>query len=55
VPVWNRATLGLVAISGSRSYLEGQLQAIERAVHNYAIQSGVELTDIYAEVLPETS
>jgi hypothetical protein len=54
-PVWNRATLGLVAISGSRSYLEGQFQAIDRAIHGYAAQFGAEITDLYAEVLPETA
>jgi uncharacterized protein YlxP (DUF503 family) len=51
--VWNRATLGLVAISASRPYLQGQFEAIERAIYACAAQFGAEVTEIYAEVLAE--
>src|SRR5271168_989995 len=52
--VYNRASLGLVAISASGPYLQGQLEAIERAVHSYCAQSGADLLDLYAEILSET-
>lgn len=51
--VWNRATLGVAAISGSSSYLKGQCETIERAVHGYASPLGVEVSEIYAEVVGE--
>ena len=34
--VWNRATLGIATISSSTSYLTGQLQQIDHAVHRFA-------------------
>ncbi len=51
--VWNRATLGLVAISRSTPYLRGQLEALERALHGYVSQHGAEITDLFAEILDE--
>jgi uncharacterized protein len=51
--VYNRASFGLVAISSSAPYLQGQFEAIERAVYAYCAQSGAELLDLYAEILPE--
>ena len=51
--VWNRATLGLVAISASTSYLKGQCEVIERALHTSSNQLGVHISDIYAEILGE--
>jgi uncharacterized protein len=51
--VWNRATLGIAAISSSTSYLTGQLEQIDQAVHRLAIQLGAEVIDSYAEILPE--
>ncbi|HTD97287.1 MAG TPA: DUF503 domain-containing protein [Edaphobacter sp.] len=51
--VWNRATLGVVAISSSTSYLTGQLQQIERAAQRMASTLSAEITDAYAEILPE--
>ena len=38
--VWNRATLGIAAISGSRDYLEGQLREVEEAVNRLAVGLG---------------
>ena len=51
--VWNRATLGIAAISSSTSYLTGQIQLIDRAVHRLATTLGAEITDSYADILPE--
>lgn len=51
--VWNRATLGIAAISNSPSYLTGQLQQIDQAAHRIALSLGAEVIDSWAEVLPE--
>ena len=51
--VWNRATLGIVTISSSTSYLTGQLQQIDAAVVRIAAGLSAEVIDSYAEVLPE--
>jgi uncharacterized protein YlxP (DUF503 family) len=51
--VWNRATLGIAAISSSTSYLTGQIQLIDRAVHRLATTLGAEITDSYADIIPE--
>ena len=51
--VWNRATLGIAAISSSTSYLTGQLQQIDQAVHRIAATLSAEVLDSYAEILPE--
>jgi len=51
--VWNRATLGIAAISSSNSYLTGQLHQIDQAAHRMAALLSAEITDSYAEILPE--
>jgi uncharacterized protein len=51
--VWNRATLGVAAISASMSYLKGQCETVERALQTHANQLGVHIADIYAEIVPE--
>lgn len=51
--LWNRATLGIAVISSSSSYLSGQLQEIDRAAHRIANTLGAEVTDSWAEILPE--
>lgn len=51
--VWNRATLGIAAISSSNSYLTGQLQLIDDAVHRLAAGLSAEVMDSYGEILPE--
>ncbi len=51
--VWNRATLGIAAISASASYLTGQIQFIDAAVVRLATGLGAEITDSYAEILSE--
>lgn len=51
--VWNRATLGIAVISGSSSYLSGQLHEIDQAAHRIAHTLGAEITDSWAEILPD--
>jgi uncharacterized protein YlxP (DUF503 family) len=51
--IWNRATLGIVYISSSASYLTGQLKQIDAAASQMLIAFGAEMTDSYAEILPE--
>lgn len=47
--VWNRATLGIAAISGSSSYLAGQLREVESAARRIAVGLGCDILDIYLE------
>jgi uncharacterized protein YlxP (DUF503 family) len=47
--VWNRATLGVVAISNSAGYLAGQLREVEVAVRRLATGLGCELLDTFIE------
>jgi len=51
--IWNRATLGIASISSSASYLTGQIQRIDEAVHRLAAGLSAEVVDSYAEILPE--
>src|ERR1700722_19519067 len=51
--VWNRATLGIVAISNSTSYLTGQMHIIDDAAQRIAAGLSVEILDSYSEILAE--
>ena len=54
--VWNRATIGVAAISGSAGYLAGQLREVEDAARRIATGLGAEIVDSFIEadvVLPE--
>lgn len=51
--IWNRATLGIAVISGSRSYLTGQLQEIDQAAYRITQTLGGQVSDSYAEFLSE--
>jgi len=51
--VWNRATLGLVAISRSTTYLQGQIEEIDRTLAHLVVSLGAEITDSWAEILDE--
>lgn len=51
--VWNRATLGIAAISASSSYLTGQCETLERALQTFSDQLGVHVRDLYAEIVAE--
>jgi uncharacterized protein YlxP (DUF503 family) len=46
---WNRATLGIAAISSSASYLAGQLREVENAAVRLAAGLGAELIDSFLE------
>ena len=47
--VWNRATLGVAAISGSAGYLAGQLREVESAVRRLSVGLGCEVVDSWVE------
>ena len=47
--LWNRATLGIVAISSSAVYLKGQLHEVEAAVRRLSVGLGCEILDSYVE------
>ena len=49
--LWQRATVGVVSISGSRDYLEGLMQNVERAALKIANNCGAEITDTFLEYL----
>ena len=49
--VWNTASLGVVAISSSRSYLHGMVDEVERAARRMLNELGAELTDSFWEYL----
>ncbi len=51
--VWNRATLGIVAISNSTPYLRGQLEQIDRSITGLANTLGAQIVDSFAEILDE--
>ena len=42
---WQSATVGLVAISGSRDYLRGQIEELERAAQRMVRELGAEIAD----------
>jgi len=47
--VWNRATIGVVAISNSIAYLSGQLREVESAARRLCVGLGCEIVDSYIE------
>jgi uncharacterized protein YlxP (DUF503 family) len=51
--VWNRATIGIACISGSTSYLTGQLETIDEAALRIVTGLGGEIADSYAEIVSE--
>jgi uncharacterized protein YlxP (DUF503 family) len=51
--LWNRATLGFAAISGSSAYLTGQMHELDDALHRLANILGAEILDSWVEVLAE--
>jgi uncharacterized protein YlxP (DUF503 family) len=42
---WQSATVGVVAISGSRDYLRGQMEEVERAAARMTRELGAEIAD----------
>lgn len=49
--LWNQATVGVVAISHSRDYLDGLMTNIERAATRITNNLGAEITDSFVEFL----
>jgi uncharacterized protein len=49
--LWNLATLGVVAISPSRHYLEGLMKQVEDAATRVANQHGAEIADSFMEFI----
>ena len=49
--LWQRATIGVVGISGSRDYLAGLMQNVEREAAKLANNVGAELVDSYLEIV----
>ena len=49
--IWNQATIGVVAISHSRDYLDGLMKNVERAALRIANNLGAEVTDSFVEFL----
>ena len=49
--LWQSATLGVVAISSSRHYLDGLMKQVESAATRIANQHGAEITDSFVDFL----
>ncbi len=49
--LWQRATIGVVSISGSQDYLQGLMQNVEREAGRIAVSTGAEITDSFVEFL----
>lgn len=51
--IWNRATLGVAAISASMDYLTGQMREVDDALNRLAAGLGAEILDSWVEILSE--
>ena len=51
--LWNRATLGIVAISSSTPYLTGQLKEVDDALHRLANTLSAEILDSFVDLLDD--
>jgi uncharacterized protein len=49
--LWQRATVGVVSISGSRDYLRGLMENVERSAAKIANNAGAEITDSFIEYI----
>jgi uncharacterized protein YlxP (DUF503 family) len=49
--LWQRATLGVVSISGSRDYLDGLMRNVEREATRLANNAGAEVVDSFMDFL----
>jgi hypothetical protein len=49
--LWQSATLGVVAISSSRDYLNGLMKQVESAATRIANNHGAEVTDSFVDFL----
>jgi uncharacterized protein len=50
-PVWNRATIGVVAVSDSRDYLDGLMKNVERVATRIANNHGADVADSFVEYI----
>jgi len=51
--VWQRATLGIAAVSSSREYLAGQMREVEQTCSRIAENHGGQVSDAFVEFFPE--
>jgi uncharacterized protein len=49
--LWNRATVGVVAISDSRDYLDGLMKNVERQANRITNNAGAEISDSFVDYL----
>ena len=49
--LWQSATLGIAAISGSRDYLRGEMTLIEQTITRMASELGAEIADCWWDFL----
>jgi uncharacterized protein YlxP (DUF503 family) len=49
--LWNRATVGVVAISDSRDYLDGLMKNLERQATRIANNGGADISDSFVEFM----
>jgi hypothetical protein len=49
--LWQRATVGVVSVSGSRDYLQGLMQNVEREAVRIATSTGGQVVDSFVEFL----
>jgi uncharacterized protein len=49
--LWQRATVAVVSVSGSRDYLEGLMQNVEREAFRIVNNNGGEVVDTFLEYL----
>ncbi len=47
--LWQRATVGVVSISGSRDYLRGLMENVERSATRITNNAGAEIVDSFVE------
>jgi uncharacterized protein YlxP (DUF503 family) len=53
--VYNRATIGIAAISSSTSYLSGQLREVEEAARRISTGLGCDIIDSFVEIVDSDS
>ena len=49
--LWNRATIAVVSVSDSRSYLDGLMKNVERQATRIANNSGADIADSFVEFI----
>ena len=52
--LWQRATVGVVSISGSKDYLKGLMENVERAACRIANNAGGEVVDSFLAYVSES-